>query len=70
MTAAPLSPTDRPLRVVQVRAEAEGVVALTLVDPRGAELPVWTPGAHVDLVLPSGLVRPYSLCGDTADRRS
>lgn len=26
-------------------------------------LPAWTPGAHVDVVLPSGLVRQYSLCG-------
>jgi ferredoxin-NADP reductase len=33
-----------------------------------AELPAWSPGAHLDLVLPSGRVRQYSLCGDPADR--
>ncbi|MEU6896241.1 PDR/VanB family oxidoreductase [Streptomyces sp. NPDC046557] len=43
---------------------AEGVVLLTV---ESAELPAWTPGAHVDVVLPSGLVRQYSLCGDPAD---
>ncbi|KOX20183.1 MULTISPECIES: PDR/VanB family oxidoreductase [unclassified Streptomyces] len=43
---------------------AEGVVELRL---EGAGLPVWQPGAHIDLVLPSGLVRQYSLCGDPAD---
>ncbi|WP_017238917.1 PDR/VanB family oxidoreductase [Streptomyces sp. SS] len=43
---------------------AEGVVELRL---EGAELPAWQPGAHIDLVLPSGLVRQYSLCGDPAD---
>lgn len=43
---------------------AEGVVELRL---EGAGLPAWQPGAHVDLVLPSGLVRQYSLCGDPAD---
>ena len=43
---------------------AEGVVELRL---EGAGLPAWQPGAHVDLVLPSGLVRQYSLCGDPDD---
>jgi ferredoxin-NADP reductase len=49
---------------------ADGVVALTLVDPSGAELPEWSPGAHVDLVLSPQLTRQYSLCGSTRDRRS
>ncbi|RSS36812.1 PDR/VanB family oxidoreductase [Streptomyces sp. WAC08241] len=43
---------------------AEGVVELRL---EGTGLPAWQPGAHIDLVLPSGLVRQYSLCGDPAD---
>ncbi|GGU90466.1 iron-sulfur protein [Streptomyces litmocidini] len=43
---------------------AEGVVELRL---EGAGLPAWQPGAHIDLVLPSGLVRQYSLCGDPGD---
>lgn len=41
---------------------AEDVVGLTLAGI-GAPLPPWTPGAHIDVVLPSGLVRQYSLCG-------
>ncbi|NKQ52749.1 oxidoreductase [Amycolatopsis sp. K13G38] len=55
------------LRVVDKRTAAEGVVTLTLAHPRGARLPDWTPGSHVDLVLPGGLVRQYSLCGDRWD---
>ncbi|WP_406865297.1 PDR/VanB family oxidoreductase [Streptomyces sp. HUAS MG47] len=54
-------------RMVLVTARtspAEGVVELRL---EGAGLPAWQPGAHLDLVLPSGLVRQYSLCGDPAD---
>jgi ferredoxin-NADP reductase len=47
---------------------ADGVVALQLRDPSGAELPAWTPGAHVDLLLTDDLVRQYSLCGDPHDR--
>jgi len=56
--------------VVTARAnEAEGVVVLTLELPDGGDLPVWTPGAHTDLLMGDGLVRQYSLCGDPADRR-
>ncbi|MBT2482859.1 PDR/VanB family oxidoreductase [Streptomyces sp. ISL-94] len=56
----------RPLRALIVsRTEpAEGVLRLVLESP---ELPAWAPGAHVDITLPSGLVRQYSLCGDPAD---
>ncbi|MFD5903706.1 PDR/VanB family oxidoreductase [Streptomyces microflavus] len=43
---------------------ADGVVQLRL---EGTALPRWQPGAHLDLVLPSGLVRQYSLCGDPDD---
>lgn len=46
---------------------ADGVVTLTLVHPDGRRLPDWTPGAHIDLVLPNGMTRQYSLCGDRWD---
>ncbi|MGY1839949.1 MULTISPECIES: PDR/VanB family oxidoreductase [unclassified Modestobacter] len=55
--------------VVAARTElAEGVVALDLVAHNGRDLPAWTPGSHVDVVLRPGLERQYSLCGDAADR--
>ena len=47
---------------------ADGVVALSLRAAGGGELPAWEPGAHVDLVLPGGVARQYSLCGDPDDR--
>ena len=59
--------TDRTIALTvvdrQVVAHDQDVVALTLV---GEELPRWHPGAHIDIHLPSGLVRQYSLCGDPA----
>ena len=39
------------------------VVSLTLADPDGGLLPSWTPGGHIDVQLPSGRRRQYSLCG-------
>ncbi len=60
----------RPMTVDAITAEAEGVVSVRLSAPDGGELPAWEPGAHLDLVLPSGKVRQYSLCGDPADRDS
>ncbi|MFE2534355.1 PDR/VanB family oxidoreductase [Streptomyces sp. NPDC059371] len=60
-------PRTRALRLRVARHEhvADGVVLTRL---EGAALPPWEPGAHLDLVLPSGLVRQYSLCGDPEDR--
>ncbi len=49
---------------------AEDVVTLTLERPDEGRLPDWTPGSHIDLVLPNGLTRQYSLCGDRWDARS
>ncbi|MDJ0395039.1 PDR/VanB family oxidoreductase [Rhodococcus sp. G-MC3] len=59
--------TARTLRVQQKSYEADGVTSVTLVDPTGAPLPTWEPGAHVALRLPGGLVREYSLCSDPRD---
>jgi ferredoxin-NADP reductase len=56
-----------PLLVETVRPEADGVVSLRLVRPDRSRLPAWRPGAHLDLLLPSGEVRQYSLCGAPED---
>ncbi|XVX18740.1 PDR/VanB family oxidoreductase [Actinomycetota bacterium] len=56
------------LVVESVTRESEGVVSLRLVPATGDELPEWTPGAHVDLLLGDDLVRQYSLCGEAGDR--
>jgi ferredoxin-NADP reductase len=58
------------VRVTQARWEAEGVISLKLTAPDGAALPTWEPGAHLEVTLPSGLVRQYSLCGPRQDQRS
>lgn len=47
---------------------ADGVVAFTLTDPDGHELPEWSPGGHIDVRHTERHIRQYSLCGDVADR--
>lgn len=59
---------DLPLVVDDIRAEADDVHSLRLVPASDSPLPTWSPGAHVDVILPSGRQRQYSLCGDPADR--
>ncbi len=56
------------LRVEAIRRQAEGIHAFELTDPAGRSLPPVEAGAHVDVHLPGGLVRSYSLAGDPADR--
>lgn len=62
-----LSELELDLTVAEKTAAADGVVALRLAAPDGGDLPAWTPGAHIDLLLGDDLVRQYSLCGDPAD---
>lgn len=56
------------LRVIRMEWEAEGVISVALARPDGGELPAFAPGAHIDLILPNGVTRSYSLSGDPADR--
>lgn len=58
-----------PVEIAAIAREAEAVVGLDLVPAGETLLPPWAPGAHIDLHLPSGRIRKYSLCGDPADRR-
>lgn len=58
------------LRVEAARLATQQVLHLTLVHASRPELPAWEPGAHVDLRLPDGRIRQYSLCGDPQDRRT
>lgn len=61
--------TDFRVRVQTRRDEAEGVFGLELAAADGTPLPVWSPGAHIDIGVGPYGVRQYSLCGDPADAR-
>lgn len=52
--------------IVQIEQIDPRVKLFHLQDPDGWELPPFTAGAHIDIHLPSGLIRQYSLSGDPA----
>lgn len=62
---------QRELRVTQMTWEADGVVSVRLARIESADpLPAWEPGAHIDIHVPDGSTRQYSLCGDPRDLSS
>lgn len=58
----------REVIVAKKTEEAHNMASFELVDPAGSELPAFSPGAHVDVTLPGGLVRQYSLCNSATER--
>ncbi len=62
------------LKVTRFVAEAKDVVSLELRAAGGGPLPVFTPGAHLEITVPSiapvsrPLIRHYSLCNDSRER--
>lgn len=62
---------QRELRVTRMTLEAEGVLSLRLSRIEGNKpLPAWEPGSHIDVYVPDGSTRQYSLCGDPRDLSS
>jgi ferredoxin-NADP reductase len=55
------------MAVSDVRIVTDNVRLFTFRHPRRTHLPAPTPGAHVDVRLPTGQTRQYSLCSDPGD---
>jgi vanillate O-demethylase ferredoxin subunit len=62
--------TDQQLKVQarNLRFEADGVISIELAALDGQPLPAFTAGAHVDVLLPNGVSRSYSLVNSQNDR--
>jgi ferredoxin-NADP reductase len=56
------------VRVKRISFEAEGINSYELVSPGGGDLAAFTAGCHVDLHLPDGMIRSYSLVNDQSER--
>lgn len=55
------------VRVARKAVEAEGVCTFELVEAGGRPLPAFSAGSHIDVRLPGGLTRQYSLCNDPTE---
>jgi|TARA_R110000868_G_scaffold87644_3_gene244906 ferredoxin-NADP reductase len=54
--------------VSQIRYEAEGIISIELrPEPGMADFPAFEAGSHINLFLPNGMVRSYSLYNSAAD---
>jgi vanillate O-demethylase ferredoxin subunit len=56
------------VRVASKSALTPDIVQFELVHPDGAPLPPFTAGAHIEVTLPGGLQRSYSLCNPPSER--
>lgn len=56
------------LRVEALRRAARGVLQIELVHPQGQALPAFTAGAHIDVRVPGGRTRSYSLANAPSER--
>jgi vanillate O-demethylase ferredoxin subunit len=62
------SEESRLVRIRSIRQVATDISSYELVPADGRPLPAFTAGAHIDVQVPNGMVRQYSLHGDPADR--
>src|SRR4051794_9374755 len=62
MTASSLA-----VRVVRKTTEAVDICTFELGDASGKALPPFSAGSHIDVTLPNGLTRQYSLCNDPTE---
>lgn len=56
------------VKVVRKKQEAEGIASFELARPDGAALPAFSAGSHLDVRIPGGLMRQYSLCNDAVEQ--
>ncbi len=56
------------VRVKRISYEAENINSYELVSPAGGDSLPFTAGSHIDLHLPNGMIRSYSLVNDQSER--
>ena len=55
------------VRVLRKTQEAQDIASFELARPDGSALPAFSAGSHIDVQVPGGLTRQYSLCNDAAE---
>lgn len=62
-----MSTSTLTVRVARKAVEAQDICTFELVDVQARALPAFSAGSHIDVHLPNGLTRQYSLCNDPAE---
>ena len=62
-----MSAAELQVRVAAKVVEATDIASFELVAAGGAALPAFSAGSHIDVHLPGGLTRQYSLCNAPDD---
>jgi vanillate O-demethylase ferredoxin subunit len=61
------APSALSVRVTRKAVEAEDICTFELTSADGTPLPAFSAGSHIDVQVPGGLTRQYSLCNDPAE---
>ena len=56
------------VKVVRKAVEAEDIASFELASVDGKPLPAFSAGSHLDVQIPGGLTRQYSLCNDASEQ--
>jgi vanillate O-demethylase ferredoxin subunit len=59
---------DIAVKVLRKKQEALDIASFELVKPDGSALPGFSAGSHIDVQVPGGLTRQYSLCNDATEQ--
>jgi len=62
-----MNASELQVRVAAKRNEAVDICTFELVHVEGKPLPAFSAGSHIDVNLPNGLTRQYSLCNDPGE---
>ncbi len=56
------------VKVVRKVREAEDIASFELANVDGTPLPAFSAGSHIDVQVPGGITRQYSLCNDSSEQ--
>src|SRR3954465_4102763 len=59
--------TDITVKVLRRTQEAQDIASFELARPDGGPLPAFSAGSHIDVHVPGGPGRQYSLCNDAGE---
>src|SRR3954452_11521751 len=60
--------TQIAVKILRKKQEAQDIASFELAKPDGSALPAFSAGSHIDVQVPGGLTRQYSLWNDSGEQ--